>query len=490
MYTNFGSLNTSLQALHSMQQSIQTSSHNIANANTPGYSRQKAVLTTGIPYSVPAMNNYTPFGQVGTGVVIDHMQRFRDSYLDSQIRGETLNRDAWEVRRDTLQYAEVVWNEPSDTSINSKMSDFWTGWSNVATTPDEVATRTNLLGSADALATTISDTYRQFTDLRDELDSQVGRHVASINDLAQEIASLNERIRDVEGIGQQANDLRDQRDLLFTELSGYVKVDIHEGQNGTTMVSLGGKLLVMDQVASQLQVQPDSTNGMLSQVVWADTGQVAKVNGITLDGAGISAANPDQLGGKLGGTLVARDFIVPNQMNMLDQMADALRNQVNTLHTGGFDLNGNAGVAFFTGVSGDGAQNFAVNSAIAANPNLVAAASNAADVPGDGTNALAIARLIDAKVMNGGTANIDEYYQSGIAQLGQDARQAVLMTENQDLLVQHLEEQQEQVSGVSLDEETANLLQYQHTYQAAARVMTTVDGMLETIINKMGLVGR
>lgn len=486
MYSTFGSLNTSLTALHSMQQAIQTSSHNVANANTPGYSRQKTLLVPGEPYSVPAMNRYARFGQVGTGVVVERMQRFRDSYLDSQIRRETLTHDGWEVRRDVLQQAEVVWNEPSETSINSRLSAFWTGWQNVATTPGDTATRTNLVETANDLAATISDVYRQFGDLRDELNTQVGRHVESINDLAEQIAGLNRRIRDVEGVDQQANDLRDQRDKLLTELSGYINVDMHEGESGVVMVSLGGKLLVMDHLAFKLQVERDPANNMLNRVVWSDTGQVVQADGVPLEG-GLSATALDQLGGKLGGTLLARDILVPNEMDRLDQIAATLITQVNTAHSGGFGLDGSTGLDFFSGSS---AADIAVNGDVRADTNKVAAASAATATPGDGSNALEIARLATARVLNGGTTTIDEYHRAGIAALGQQTQQAVLMAENQDLLVKHLEERQEQIAGVSLDEETANMLQYQHTYQAAARVMTTVDEMLETIINKMGLVGR
>lgn len=486
MYTSFGSLNTSLQALHSMQQAIQTSSHNVANANTPGYSRQKTVLAPGVPYTVPTNRRFDSFGQVGTGVTIEKMQRFRDSFLDSQIRKETLNRDGWEVRRDILQQAEVVWNEPSDTSVNSRLSEFWTGMKNLSTTPDSASVRTTAINAADDLATTISDTYRQFNDLRDELDSQVARHVDSINGLAQRIAGLNEEIRNVEGVGQQPNDLRDQRDRALTELAGYVNIDIHESESGTMMVSLGGKLLVMDQVASQLRTDADPTNGMLNKVVWDDTGVTVQIGGQPLEG-GLSPQAADILGGKLGGTLVARDILVPNEMNRLDSMAATLITEVNTIHRAGFGLDGSTGLDFFTGT---GALDIAVNSVVAADTNKVAAATSATSVPGDGYNALLISRLANAQVMNSGTTTLSEYYRAGIAELGQQAQQSVLMTENQDLLVQSLEERQEQISGVSLDEETTNLIQFQHAYQSAARVMTTVDGMLDTVINRMGLVGR
>jgi len=486
MLSTFGSLNTSLQTLQTMQLAIQVSSHNVSNANTDGYSRQKAVLTPGQPYTVPSMNRYSPYGQVGTGVTVEKMQRFRDSFLDSQIRQESLSRDSWQVRQDVLQQAEVIWNEPSDTALNNQMSAFWTAWQDLAATPNEAATRANLVGAADDLAVTLNSTYQQFSDLRADLDTQVANHVGSINDLATQIAGLNKQIREVQGIGQQPNDLRDQRDKLLTELSGYINVDIHESESGTVMVSMGGKLLVMDEVASKLRVEDDTANSMLNRVVWDDTGQVVNITGVPLAG-GLSSDAEELLGGKLGGVLVARDKLIPAEQSRLDSIANTLITQVNALHRNGVGLDGSTGLDFF---SGTGASDIAVNSVISGDTNKLAAAADAASLPGDGSNALAIAQLATSKLMNSGTATINEYFQAGIAQLGQNAKQAGVMVENQDLLVQHLSDRQEALSGVSLDEETANLLQYQHTYEAASRVMTTVDEMLDVIINKMGLVGR
>lgn len=486
MYSTFGSLNTALTALHTMQKSIQTSSHNVANANTPGYSRQKAVLITGDPYAVPANNRYNTFGQVGTGVNTEQIQRFRSGFLDSQIRTETESYKGWETRRDLLKQIETIMPEPSSTGINSRMSAFWTSWHNLATTPDAAATRGHVAETAEDLTASLRDTYRQLSDLQTELDDRVALQVETINDLAKRIGALNHTIRDVQGVGQQPNDLRDERDKLLTELSGIINVDSHETASGTMMVSLGGKLLVMDHVVTEISAEADPANGSLNRIVWADTGSAVEVAGIPLEG-GLSSLAAERLGGELGGTLIARDLIIPDKMADLDDIANAFISEVNTLHQAGFGLDGSTGWNF---LSGTGARDIALHDDIKADTNRIATAATAGGVPGDGSLALSISRLEEATVLNGGTTSIKDFYRASITALGQERQQADVMTENQELLVQHLETQQAEVAGVSLDEETVNLLQFQRTYQAAARVMTTVDEMLEKVINGMGLVGR
>lgn len=486
MLSTFGSLNTALTTLRSMQHSIQTSSHNIANAATPGYSRQQTMLVTGHPYSVPSTNRYNSNGQVGTGVNVEKIQRFRSNFLDNQIRNESLMQNGWEVRRDVWQQVEVVFNEPSDTGINSHLNKFWSAWHNLATTPDSVAARSHMAETATDLSASLRNTHRQLKDLQTELDNRVGTQVDAINDLAQRIADLNAKIRDVEGVNQQPNDLRDQRNKLLTELAGYINIDAHEAESGTVMVSLGGKLLVMDHVATELAVEKDPANGSLSHIVWKDTGAVAQVNGVSLAG-GLSTGATDRLGGKLGGTFIARDLTLSDQMSKLDNVANELINAVNGLHQSGYGLDGTTGWDFF---SGTGAQDIAVSDDIKTDYNRIATAAAVTDIPGDGSVALGIAQLEHTSLSNGGTTTINDYYRANIAELGQQAQQADVMAFNQDLLVKHLETRQEEVAGVSLDEETVKLLEYQRTYQAAARVMTTVDEMLDRVINGMGLVGR
>lgn len=486
MYSSFGSLHTALSTLHSMQKSIQTSSHNVANASTPGFSRQKTVLVTGSPYAVPSNNRYSTYGQVGTGVTVEKIQRFRSSFLDSQIRNETLRQKGWEVQRDSLQQMEVIFNEPSETGLNSRLSAFWTAWHNLATTPDSAATRGNVAEAAADLTAALRDTYRQLNEFQTDLNDRVAIQVDQINDLASRIAGLNRTIRDVQGVGQQPNDLRDQRDRLVTELSELINVDAHEGEGGSVTISLGGKLLVMDHVATPLSTSQDPANGMLNCIVWPDTGNAAQAACIPLEG-GLSALAAERLSGELGGTLITRDLLLPDKMSQLDDMANTLLTAVNTLHQGNFGLAGSTGFNFFEGT---GARDIDLSADIKADANRIAASATAAGVPGDGSAALAMARLANAKLLNSGTTTIIDTYRANMAQLGQESQQATIMAENQELLVKNLETQQEQFAGVSMDEETVNLIQYQRNYQAAARVMTTLDEMLDKVINGMGLVGR
>lgn len=484
MTSTFGSLNIALRGLQAMQRAIEISGHNMANAATPGYSRQKARLVAADPYSVPAVNSHVSLGQVGTGVSVNMIQRFRSGFLDGQIRYETWMLKGWETRRDVLNQIEVALNEPSDTGLNSGLSAFWAAWHRLATTPESVSARTHVAETAAGLSASLRETHRQLTELQTELDNRVAAQVGQVNDLAHRVAGLNKTIRDVEAMGQQANDLRDQRGQLLQELASLVNIDAHESESGTVMVGLGGKLLVMDHVVSEMAVEQDPANGMQNRIVWAKTGAVVQVQGIALAG-GLPPLAAERLAGELGGTLIARDLILPDKLAQLDSLAGALINNVNGLHQTGFGLGGAAGGDF---LAGTGARDIDLSDYIKADPTRIVSAA-AAGSPGDGSVALAIGRLESAPLING-TTTAGDFYRVAVARLGQEAQQAEIMARNQNLLVQHLETRQSEIAGVSLDEETVNLVEYQRTYQAAARVMTTMDEMLDKVINGMGLVGR
>lgn len=724
MTSIFASLNTALRALNTMQKAIQTTGHNISNAATPGYSRQKVIFSATDPYTAPAINNKVGAGQVGTGVGAVAIQRYRSDFLDSQIQTETWNLNGWEVRQDALQQAQVVLNEPSDSGLNTGLNEFWASWQSLAATPDSAAARAHVAETAAGLTAALREGHEQLNDLRLDLNDRVRMQVQQVNDLAYRIADYNQKIAHVESIGQQANDMRDERTLIIKELSSVLNVTVGENENGSTMVSMGGKLLVMDFRVNELAAEPDGTNELLNKVVWANTGDAVEVKGVSLEG-GMTALAEERLAGTLGGTLISRDLIVTEQMNNLDEIANALIGAVNGVHQSGYGLNnltggsmtattipgtvdgfaqtsgpwdgltglpagdfsvevrdnggtlqfqltdgsGNpiainnaslpdpvppaiadpavdittgwqdfnlvAGTTFDTGrgveitfgaldpnaitsetigsnvagfatggvaqgmtelpdgryyvevnaseqfrlvdntgtpvgvydigagngalttgwqpipdatdaytfdtargltvqfdaalphtpktyggtpppesavydawgnqtgtaangaaqvslgnfFSGSGARDIDLSDYIKADYNRIATAAGP-DSPGDGSVALDIYQLSSAAVLNNGTTNISDFYTVLIGKLGQDGQQASIMTENHAMMVNHLENRQEEVAGVSMDEETTYLLQYQRTYQAAARVMTTVDEMLEKVINGMGLVGR
>lgn len=491
MTTIFGSLNNALKTLQTMQRSIDVTGHNVANAATPGYSRQKTLLAASDPYSVPSFNRPN-YGQVGTGVNIEKIQRYRANFLDTQIRQETLMQKGWEVRRDALQQVEVAFNEPSNTAISGRLGEFWNAWSNLATSPDSTATRANVAETAAAFSASMRETYRQLSNFQGELDDRINMQVQQINDLAHRIASLNGSISTVQGINQQPNDLRDERDKLLTELSGIVEVDSFEDENGVLTVSLGGRWLVSHQSTAELAVEPDPTNTqassgqMLNRVIWAKSGDVVQINGISLEG-GLSASAMDRLGGELGGSLIARDLLIPDKLKQLDDMANTLISAVNGLHQTGYGLDGTStGGDFF---SGTGARDIALSNYISSDYNKIATAGTAGSL-GDGSIALSIAQLQNSPLLKGGTTTIGDFYRAVVVSLGQETRQAATMTESHELLTQHLQSKQDEIAGVSLDEEMTYMLQYQRTYQAAARMMTTIDEMLDKVVNGMGVIGR
>ena len=299
------------------------------------------------------------------------------------------------------------------------------------------------------------------------MDRQIVLGSARINDLAQQIASLNVRISQVETLGQRANDLRDQRDLLLDELSRLARVTYYETPEGAINVFLGNRMLVFRDRAEQLSIEYDSDK--FATIVWDS------------DGNPISGTS-----GELYGLQQARDVRLPQIVAELDELAGQIIVSVNAIHRIGFGLDNSTGLDFFLG---SGLEDVVVNPDLKSNPERVAAAG-ASDSPGDNAVALAIARLQRDRTMDGGTTDFGGFLASLVSRLGVDCRRADVTANNQKLIVDHLDRQRESVSGVSLDEEATRLIQYQRAYEAAARIVNAVDEMLNKLINDTGLVGR
>jgi len=390
------SLETALRSLLAQQRGIDVTAHNVANVNTPGYSRQDVVLTTTEPYTVPTTDERLSAGQVGTGVKVQTIRRFTDAFLIGQIRSQSQALGQWEVQRDALQHIEVVFNEPSDQGLNAALSQFWSAWQSVATTPQAAAARAALRETARHLTSLLNTTAEQLRALRRDHDQRLITQVQDINDLATQIAQLNLQISKVQALGNRANDLRDRRDLLLDQLARKVNITYAEDiyAPGMVTVHIGGHTLVMGVEASALTTQPNPANENLLDVVWAD-GTAAQVSS-----------------GEIYGTLQARDQIVPTTLAQLDQVAAGLITNVNAQHRTGYGLNNATGLDFFTGSS---ARDIALANAIASDANNIAAAS-ALNAPGDGSNALAIAGLSRELLMNGGTTSLGDFYRQLIAQ--------------------------------------------------------------------------
>ncbi len=459
----FDGLEMGKRALSTHQLSLNTVGHNISNVNTPGYTRQRVNTTTTHPQKHPS-------GLVGTGVKAVDIVQIRDLFLNRQFRENNKALGQWTSMEKTLTQIESIFTEPNKDSLSDLLDQFWTSWSDLANNPESMAARTALVEHSNLLTSGFNRLYRQMSDLSKSVDNDVVMTVQKVNDLAEEIASLNQQIARAELGGQKANDLRDKRDLIIDELSQYVDVNSVEQKNNTTTVYIGS-LAIVDGVTSfkigtRKTVAGEST---ASAIVWAGTTKEIK-----------------NLNGELLGMVETRDRILPDYMAKLDEMAQALIAQVNGLHQTGFGLDGSTGLNFFDPLK-NGAATIAINFSIANNVNKIAA-SQGGEV-GDNLNALAIADLRYSQVLSRGTATLSEFYNSLIGELGIDSSKAQGLKENFELLLNQIENARQAVQGVSLDEEMAQMIKFQHAFDAAARVITTMDEALVTVIQDMGLVG-
>lgn len=462
-------LDIAYRALQAQQQAIGVVNHNIANANTPGYSRQVASLATTMPSTIITINGAKA---IGTGVMLSDISRSRNAFTDYQIRSESESQGQWEKLRDVLKQVEVTFNEPSDSGLNSLMSRFWQAWQDLTNNPQDAGARRSLVEQANSMTVGFNRVYSQLASIGRNTDAEISVEIDQINGMASELGSLNTQISGAERVGQKANDLRDQRDLILDKLSKMVHVTYYESSDGKVAVFLGSRSLVSAGAVSRLSVVP---SGGISNVVWADDQGPATVTD-----------------GELYGLQRARDLEIPTFINELQSLASTIISKVNALHVTGFDLNGNQGQDFFDGT---GADDIRVSDALNADPNNIAAAE-AAGEPGDNTVGLKIAALqtdlsmLLDPVTGVGTADFGKFFASMMSRLGVDYQRADLMAGNQKVLVDHLAEQRDSTSGVSLDEETTHLIEYQRAYEAAARVINVVDEMLDKLINGVGIVGR
>lgn len=463
------------RALSAQQRAVDITGHNIANANTKGYSRQVASLKATDGYTLAGFDRPTAAGLIGTGVDLDSIERMRDGFVDLQIRKESLAQGRWEARQKALEQVELIVAEPSESGLRAALDGFWQSLEDLAQTPESDAARSVVRQQAVALTDLFRSTYGQLDELRSSVDQDIRTKVGEINVLASQVAALNVQITKAESMGNQANDLKDQRDLAINKLSKMVNLTVGAGPMGTVSLSIQGATLVELGTFRAMRAEPDAANNGMVRVTWETSG-----------------ADVGLTGGELKGLLEIRDGDLGRYMADLNTLASGLATEINTVHRAGYGLDGLSNRDFFAANDGSAtidAHNIAVSPGVAANPQWIAAAS-VANAPGDGSNALKMAAKLDEKVLSSNTIGLRDFYGSLISSIGVDANQASDMARNQTTLVDHLEQLGQSVSGVSLDEEMTNLIRYQQGYQAAARVMNTMDEMLDLMVNRLGLAGR
>lgn len=475
--SSFSGLSTALSSLIAQRQALEVSGQNVANANTAGYTRQRADLAAVQALSAPSM--FSSASQAGNGVKVTGVVRIGDVFLDARLRSETSGAAFQAAQAAAYARLESTVTEPADTGVAAGLQKLWAGWQDVANNPDDAAARRVLLGDANALTKQVSAGYRsveaQWTQMRTEADTLA----TEVNTTAQAVAHLNEQIRSILVSGGSANELMDQRDLHVTTLSGLVGATARHREDGTVDVMVAGNALVRGVNAKEIAVsgshlmemgiaEPPAPDAV--RLTWAASPTVP----LQLEGGRLAShvANlaPASAGGMLAGAAAS-----------WNDVARTLHDTVNAVHTGGAGLDGVTGRDFFTlGGAGPAATSLSV----ALTHTDQVAAADPAKGPLDGSWA---DRISQVATLDGGP---DEVWRDFVVDLGVRTRaagQRATVTENARATAENL---QLSSASVDLDEETVNMLAYQRAYEGAARVLTAVDEMLDVLINRTGLVGR
>lgn len=453
MRTSFFGLEIGRRAIQAQRVGLDVTGHNIANANTPGYSRQVARLAATTPYTTPAFNRPTAPGQIGTGVKVDQIVRMHDEFVQFQINTESHARGYWETREQILEELELIFLEPTDVGIRNAVDLFWQSLQDLSKVPESEAARSVVRERASVLTETVRNTYAQFAPLLRNIDTQIRAGASRINALGEQIAALNAEIRKVLTAGDTPNDLFDQRDMLIEELSGLVDVNVVDRGGGMVAVAIGGVTLVEGIRWRAIEVSDDPATGM-AQLAWAGTHKPVSISS-----------------GEMRALFEARDVDLPDYMEQLNEFVRVLIDQVNTVHREGYGLRDDGtqpppGRNFFKDASDDpsylthAAEKFSLSDEILLDVGNIAASRNGA--VGDGSNALRMAQVLQEPLFSDGRATPGEYLGAMVAGVGVKSEMARSMRAHQDVLIGHLERLRASVSGVSIDEEMANLIQFQH----------------------------
>lgn len=509
MLSTFFGLETAQRALQAQQAALDVTGNNISNANTSGYTRQIVNLKTTDPLTVQGLGQAI---QVGTGVTVGEITRTRDAFLDSQYRARSSQAGYWAERQDSLQQVEATLNEPSDSGLQSSLAQFWNAWSDLANNPESTAARTVVTERAIGLTDSLHNLAEQVSTTQQGLNDNVTAQIKQINVYAQQIAALNSGIARAEANGEQPNELYDQRDALVDNLAKLVNVKVSVSNDGSSPDQKLSHftLYIGDQTAVPAQVLVDGTSTHLlnetppggqtfATVTWADGANAGDTD---------NWGNTVKLGNQSGSLLAAIEArgnatgdsgYLSAFMANIDSLASGIAVAVNSLHSQGQDLTGATGNNFFASGSGASitAATIELNPGIANDPAKIAAAAydSSGVNSGDGSVASAISSLAEgwSTLPNGTAKPVDAnsfatYYASVVAKIGADVQEATSMQSLQNSVVTQLANQRDSVSGVSLDEEMINLTKYQKSYAAAARVVTIMDSMLDTLM-KMGVTG-
>ncbi|KGN03433.1 flagellar hook protein FlgK [Clostridium novyi A str. 4570] len=613
----FSTLNVGKRGLYAQQGALDVTSHNIANSNTKGYTRQRALMETTRPFGMPSMDNQVGPGQIGTGVEISKIQRVRDTFMDYQVRRETSTLGQYEARDKYLSEIEGIFNEPSDTGMSNLIGKFFDSWEELSKHPEDSNARTVVAHQAAALADELNHTHSQLDKVKKNAQDSIKQSVYDVNSILDRIDKLNQQIMSVKISGMEPNDLMDKRDLLLDELSKKFNIVVEQDKFGSINLKpkytktpdgageVSNPLLVrknpndevmkFSYIKSIEQVKPNNgtttgqgNHGIVqtdnvykitylkngdkdrlatfeielseeqykrldeSRVIWSTSnknddsknGLAVDINGATIEEGkkvdfnklALFDLKDDDYRGELKGFMsVQKD--VDDYMEQMDKLAKGIAYSVNKVHSGKEDDFNNIPLFFVNkdikkenedgknnnvtkeADEGINAGNITINKAILDDVMKINVRANENQGETDGSRALAIAELRDALLkiqdvtpetdkekfieaqcgkdglvynselglktikndVNG--MKVDSYFKDVVDKLGIQEQEAQRIVKNQEALLKEFSQRRESISGVSLNEEMANIVQYQHAYQANAKIIATTDQLLDVVIN-------
>lgn len=466
----FSGIELASRALQTDQSVIEIIGHNIANANTTGYTRQRGTVSATEPYTISNTAFVPVRNQVGTGVQLTDIERVRDQFIDHRLQSANSDQSQYNQLRDILQRVQDAYTEPGEGGLSSQLTAFFNSFQQLSQKPEDGSLRFLVRHAAESLTNRFNQASRDLDAVSSDVTGRVQSGVQDVNRLSKQVAALNLQISNALNVGEHPNDLQDRRDELVKQIVGYTGAQVVEDQyadgrpTGNVNIFVNGFAVVQGKEAIDIPSTVKTINGQPSLT----------------DGTNVVTVR----GGSIAGLFKAQGLIADYKAD-LNATASTLITSVNQQHRAGFGLDGLTNRDFFSGTD---AASIGVSSAIEGSVDAIAAATPPTAgnpvSPGNGDNARAIADIANAKVV--GSFTLGQFYASNIGKIGADVQTANQQSSNQTIVVQQLQNLRNSVSGVSIDEEATHLQQYQRSYQAAARLVSVFDEMLDRIINGMG----
>ena len=519
MRSTFMGLEASKRGLFTQQSALYTTGHNISNANTEGYTRQRVNMEATLGYPGSGLNAPTTPGHIGTGVQAHSVQRMRDEFVDRQFRQESNKLGYWESTTKSISQMEDIMKEPSEFGINQAFTDFWKSMEDVIDNPKNSAARQVLVSKGEALAESFTYMDTQLKLIQSNLGNEIRVSTKEINSILKQIASINRQIQEVEPNGYMPNDLYDARDVLIDQLNDYIPVSIstvHSGGNalaiaeGSVTIKFGDITLVegdkyrkmQTQSANNAEITGENLSDLFSKYGFTEL-QLARTHEeaekTNTENYAVETMGYNELDAYRGRMTALIDAYgrenatdptkpigsYPEMIRYLDKLVEKFITEFNAVQSTGFGLDGSTGVNLF-----DPAGNTAATMKVVANfdPEKIAAASVAGEA-GNNENIQKLAALNVKSISDLNSGTFQTFYQSLVGDLAVKGQEAVRMEYNSGTLKLQIENNRAAMNSVSLDEEMTNMITFQQAYNANARMITVIDETLDKIINGLGRVG-